>query len=62
VIGHNSLQLNQATINRAVEYYLNEVVLKEPVKVVKVNRVKSSMSSDGDFEVTIQPLDDEQGK
>lgn len=36
MIGNNKLHLNQAEMNKAVEYYLNTVVLKEPCSVTGV--------------------------
>ena len=36
--GKNTLELNQATINEAIEFYLNERVFKEPVRVQTVTQ------------------------
>jgi len=41
MIGNNEIKLCGAEMNRAVEYYLNEVQLKEPVSVVEVSEIKS---------------------
>ena len=51
MIGQNKIQMNQATINEAVEHYLNTRVFREgrQVKVVDVDQ-----DNDG-FDVTVEP-------
>ena len=58
--GNNTLELCQSALEQAVEYYLNEKVMKSPVSVtdVQANKVNSSVT----YEVRIRaatppPLD-----
>ncbi len=51
MIGNNKLVLNQAEINKAVEYYLNSVVFKMPCTVVSVDQNRQ----DTTFDVKIMP-------
>lgn len=53
MIGNNTIEMNQATVNAAIEYYLNNVVLKEPVTVKDVT--KDSRQYSAVFTVSIGP-------
>ena len=53
MIGNNVLTLNQATINKAVEYYLNQCVLKDAVDVISVTK---NTGYDSTFEVDVRPM------
>lgn len=48
--GQNIIKMNVETMNTAVQYYLNNVVLKEPVVVESVKHKDSNY--DETFEVT----------
>ena len=50
--GKNELQLCPAEMMRAVEYYLNEVQFKEPVKITEIEQ-HGSASHDFWFKITI---------
>ena len=54
MIGQNMIEMNQATINEAVEHYLNTRVFREgrQVKVLSVDED----ANNGVFNVTIEPL------
>ena len=54
MIGNNVLTLNQATINKAVEYYLNQCVLKDAVDVIGVRKNGGYEST---FEVEVRPIE-----
>lgn len=41
--------LNQATVNAAIEYYLNNVICKQPVKVASTRAAKDEC-----YEVTLK--------
>ena len=47
--GHNILRLNYSTMEQAVEYWLNNVVLRQPVTVVSVKE----RNTDNVFEVEV---------
>lgn len=53
MIGNNTIEMNQATVNAAVEHYLNNVVLKEPVTVTNVTKDAKQYSAV--FTVSIEP-------
>lgn len=52
MIGNNELRLNKAEMHKAIEYYLNAVVFKEPCKVTNVI---ATQSSDYTFLVSLMP-------
>lgn len=53
MIGHNKLFINQVEMNAAIEYYLNNVVLKTPCTVTGVET--TSRGSDNGFEIKLMP-------
>lgn len=57
MVGHNKLFINQSEMNAAIEYYLNNVVLKVPCTVNGVEI--SQRSGESDFEIKIMPRKDE---
>lgn len=48
--GTNVLTMNQAEMMRAIEYYLNQVQFKEPVRITKVSENKSNFVFDIELE------------
>lgn len=57
--GNNTLELCQSALEQAVEYYLNEKVMKSPVSVtdVRANKVNSSVT----YEVQIRSASTDKG-
>lgn len=53
MIGNNTIEMNQATLNAAVEHYLNTCVFKEAVTVMSVSAKSNGYSPM--FEVKIEP-------
>lgn len=51
--GKNTITMNEATIKTAVQYYLNNVVLKEPVVVKRVE--KASDYNVDSFVIEVEP-------
>lgn len=51
--GHNELRLCKADLMRAIEYWLNEEVLREEVEVADVKE----LASDGTFVVKLKPTE-----
>lgn len=56
MIGNNKLQLNQAEMNKAVEYYLNNVVFKIPCCVTNIEYTTNNGYI---FIVSITPVKEE---
>ncbi len=52
--GTNILSLNKAEMMRALQYYLNEVQFKEPVKISNVRE----KGNDNIFEITIMDVEE----
>lgn len=50
--GNNTIIFNHATMQAAVEYYLNNMVFKSPIRVVKVFE-----NNDNGFDVSVEELD-----
>jgi hypothetical protein len=53
MIGHNKLQLNKAEMQKAIEYYLNTVVLK--VSCVVTDVAYDSNRESGMFVISLMP-------
>lgn len=56
MIGNNTLILNQATINEAVEYWLKNVLLKD--EGVEVISVRANSNLDHTFSVELHGLEE----
>ncbi len=57
--GKNTIKMNESTMRKALQYYLNEVVLKEPYTVTSVS---SYNITSGGYEITITPVSLEEKK
>jgi hypothetical protein len=57
MIGHNKLQLNKAEMQKAIEYYLNTVVLKVSCAVTAVEY--DSNRENGVFIISLMPPKEE---
>ena len=55
--GKNSLYLAKADMCSAIEFYLNSVLLKEPIRVALISEMKNS-PHDGMFRIDILPVED----
>lgn len=56
MIGNNTFVINQNEMNAAIEYYLNNVILKTPCKVTNVKYVTTNGYV---FEVSLAPQKEE---
>ena len=63
MIGKNTIVMNQATLNRAVEHYLNGVVLQDGVTVTDVTSSVEYVQNQSVtlFKVSIEPSPDALG-
>ncbi len=57
--GKNTIKINENTMQSAIQYYLNNVVLKEPCTVVSVSSYNSAA---GGYEISITPVKGEHNK
>jgi len=47
--GHNELQINTSTMKRAIQYWLNKVVLQESVEITAI---KQNQGTPGTFTIS----------
>lgn len=60
MVGANKLFINQSEMHAAIEYYLNNIVLKVPCTVTSV--VTFSRDGLSGFEIGMKPKEDNSGK
>jgi len=58
-VGANVIVLSPADMMKAVEWYLNEILLRSPVKVTQVHELNGAGSYGNSFEVKVTPLKEE---
>lgn len=57
MIGKNTLKINIETLKKAVQKYLNEEVLRSPVKVLSVEKDSSSYGPEAVHLVEVEQLE-----